>query len=113
MDCALTEGNPLGACRKRRAAKLEKPSKRVRPEVVNDQTRKLRSALPSEEPSMPSMQDTNGFDGSTMQASNSAAVEEEPLDNEDYEVEEEMDSQSRREHACFCICMTSLTRLSA
>ena len=90
--------------RKRRKVQPEKPPKRVRPEVDNDQTRKLRSALPSEEPSLhavpsvPSMQHTNGFESSAMQASNSAAPPEDAeLDSDE---EQEMDSQSQGGSSC-------------
>lgn len=94
-------------CRKRRKVQPEKPAKRVRlPEVDNDQTRKLRSALPSEEPSLhivpsvPSMQHANGFNHNAMQASNSAAAPEEAeLDSDE---EQEMDSQSQGGNPCSC-----------
>ena len=93
-----------GLYRKRRKVQSEKPPKRVRPEVDNDQTRKLRSALPSEEPSLhavpsvPSMQHTNGFESSAMQASNSAAAPEDAeLDSDE---EQEMDSQSQGGSSC-------------
>lgn len=94
-------------CRKRRKVQPEKLAKRVRPpEVDNDQTRKLRSALPSEEPSLhimpsvPSIQRTNGFDHNAMQASNSAAPPEEAeLDSDE---EQEMDSQSQGDSPCSC-----------
>lgn len=93
--------------RKRRKIQPEKPAKRVRPEIDNEQTRKLRSALPSEEsslhsvPSMPSMQQTNGLDHNAMQASNSAAAPEEAeLDSNG---EQEMDSQPQGESPCCCL----------
>ena len=79
--------------RKRRRTQHNKPAKRVRPEVDNDQTRKLRSALPSEEPSEPGGQDTNGYVTSNMQGSESAAA---AAAMEESEEEEEPDSQSRR-----------------
>ncbi len=79
--------------RKRRKTQHNKPAKRVRPEVDNDQTRKLRSALSSEEPSAPGGQDTNGYATSNMQCSESAAA---AAALEESEEEEELDSQSRR-----------------
>jgi len=79
--------------RKRRKLQHNKPAKRIRPEVDNDQTRKLRSALPSEEPSAPGGQDTNGYATSNMQGSESAAA---TAALEESEEEEESDSQSRR-----------------
>ncbi len=79
--------------RKRRKTQHNKPAKRVRPEVDNDQTRKLRSALPSDEPGLPGEQDTNGYATSNMQGSENAAAALE----ESAEEEEESDSQSRRE----------------
>ena len=80
--------------RKRRRTQHNKPAKRVRPEVDNDQTRKLRSALPSEEPNEPGGQDTNGYVTSNMQGSESAAAAAAMEESE--EEEEESDSQSRR-----------------
>ncbi len=80
--------------RKRRKTQYSKPAKRVRPEVDNDQTRKLRSALPSEEPSAPGGQDTNGYATSNMQGSESAAAAAALEESE--EEEKESDSQSRR-----------------
>ncbi|KAL3157904.1 hypothetical protein ABBQ32_012312 [Trebouxia sp. C0010 RCD-2024] len=100
-DDGFSDDSTYGAAkRKRRKVQPEKLAKRVRPpEVDNDQTRKLRSALPSEEPSLhimpsvPSIQRTNGFDHNAMQASNSAAPPEEAeLDSDE---EQEMDSQSQ------------------
>ena len=88
------------SCRKRHKIKPEKPAKRVRPEIDNDQTRKLRSAQP-EEPSahsVPSMQHTDGLDHDAMQASNSAAVIEEAEVDDDEE--QEMDSQPQGMHLC-------------
>ena len=88
-----------------RKVQPEKAAKRVRPEIDNDQTRKLRSAQP-EEPSVPrvhsvpSMQHTDGLDHDTMQASNSAAVNEEI--EVDYDEEHEMDSQPQGMHLCCC-----------
>lgn len=95
--------------RKRRKGQSSKPAKRVRSEVDNDQTRKLRSALPSEELSVPGLQVTNDFAHSNNQGSESAAAAE--LDEEDEE-EEHTDSQSQRElpckscawHECFYSC---------
>jgi hypothetical protein len=80
--------------RKRRKTQHNKPAKRVRPEVDNDQTRKLRSALPSDEPGLPGEQDTNGYATSNMQGSESAAAAAAMEESE--EEEEEPDSQSRR-----------------
>ena len=63
----------------------------------NDQTRKLRSALPSEELSVPSLQVTNDFAHSNNQGSESAAAAE---SEEEDEEEEHIDSQSQRELHC-------------
>ena len=99
-DCVCMPCN-----RKRRKVQPEKPPKRVRPEIDNDQTRKLRSAQPEEPtvpsvPSVPSMQNTNGLDHDTMQASNSAAVlDEAELDDDE---EQEMDSQPQGAHLFCC-----------
>lgn len=79
--------------RKRRKTQHNKPAKRVRPEVDNDQTRKLRSALPSEDASLPGGQDTNGFATSNVPGSESAAA---AATLDESEEEEESDSQSRR-----------------
>lgn len=74
----------------------------MRPEIDNDQTRKLRSAQPEEPPvpGVPSMQNTNGLNHDTMQASNSAAVLEEAGLDED----EQYEMNSQPQGACPCCC---------
>lgn len=89
------------ACtRKRRKIQPEKPVKRVRPDIDNAQTRKLRSAQLEEPPvpGMPSMQKTNGVNHDTTQASNSAAVLEEAELDEDEQYE--MNSQPQGAYLC-------------
>ncbi|DBA82749.1 hypothetical protein WJX77_007341 [Trebouxia sp. C0004] len=93
-DGEASDDSTYGAVhRKRRKTQHNKPVKRVRPELDNEQTRKLRSALPSEEPSAPGGQDTNGYATSNMQGSESAAAA--AALEESQEEEEESDSQSR------------------